>query len=258
MTSSTPSQDIIAWLVPASNCPAAERAVHMSENASRLIHCADADFLSSRIKTSLLAGGGGGPPRHALALTFTTQPPRRHGRFVLGTDPRHCDIVLPKLDGIAPQHCSVGFDGLSRLTLDDFSETGTQVWYDWDCAGDRRDHSWLLTSGYADDAFPSRVQCITADIQGVRFQIVANDHSSDRDAFAAKVDALCGQSEPAAAQLDALWSEPPCVSPFNALTFSALPVLRHIIVKSLGNNPDDQVYLWDMERPWEPMVKASA
>ncbi|EGX87693.1 hypothetical protein CCM_09654 [Cordyceps militaris CM01] len=250
----TPSQDIIAWLVPAPNCPAAEKAVYMAENASRLVPCADSAFLSSRIRTSLLASG---PPRHALALTFTTQPPRRHGRFVLGTDARHCDIVLPKLDGVAPQHCSVGFDDLSRLTLDDFSETGTQVWYDWDCAGDQRDYSWVLTSGYT-HGFPSSVQCITIDIQGVRFQIIANDHSSDEEAFATKVDVLCAQEEPAAAQLDAFWGEQPCTSPLHALAFSALPVLGHILVKSLGDNPDGEVYLWDMERPWEPMVKASA
>lgn len=250
----TPSQDIIAWLVPAPNCPAAEKAIHMPENASRLVLCTETDFLSSRIKTSLLAGG---PPRHALALTFTSQPPRRHGRFVVGTDARWCDIVLPKLDGVAPKHCSLGFDGLSRLTLDDFSETGTQVWYDWDCAGDQREYSWVLTSGYT-DGFPNKVQCITVDIQGARFQIIANDHSSERGAFAAKVDALCAQSEPAAAQLEALWSEPQCTSPLNTLAFAALPALRHIVVKSLGSNPDDEVYLWDMERPWEPMIKASA
>ncbi|OAA56823.1 Forkhead-associated (FHA) domain protein [Cordyceps fumosorosea ARSEF 2679] len=250
-----PSQDIIAWLVPAPNCPAAEEAVHMPENASGLVPCAETDFLRSRIRTSLLADG---PPRHALALTFAAQPPRRRGRFVLGTDPRLCDVVLPRLDGIAPQHCSLGFDGLSRLTLDDSSEAGTQVWYDWDCAGDLCGHSWPLTGGYA-GGFPSDVRCITVDIQGVRFQVVANDHSADRDAFAAKVDALCAQAEPAAAQLDALWSEPPlCISPLRTLAFSALPVLRHIIVKSLGSNSDGEVYLWDMERPWEPMVKASA
>lgn len=249
----TPSQDIIAWLVPAPNCPAAEKAVRMAENASRLVSCAETDFLTSRIKTSLLADG---PPRHALALTFTAQP-MRHGRFVVGTDARRCDIVLPKMDGIAPQHCSLGFDGLSRLTLDDFSETGTQVWYDWDCAGDQRDFSWVLTSGYT-DGFPGKVQCITIDIQGVRFQIIANDHSSDREGFAAKVDALCAQAEPAAAQLDALWAESNCTSPLHTLAFAALPALRHIVVKSLGSNPADEVYLWDMERPWEPMVKASA
>lgn len=246
----TPSQDIIAWLVPAPNCLAAEKAVHMSENASYLVPCAETDFLSSRIKTSLLTSG---PPRHALALTFTARPPRRHGRFVIGTDAGQCDIVLPKLDGIAPQHCSIGYDGLSRLTLDDFSETGTQVWYDWDCAGDQRDYSWVLTSGYT-DGFPGNVQCITVDIQGIRLQVIANDHSSDKEAFAAKVDTLCAQSEPAAAQLEALWGEPQC-TPLNTLAFSALPILRHIIVKSLGSNFDDEVYIWDMERPWEPMVK---
>ncbi|KAM3515065.1 hypothetical protein MY11210_001303 [Beauveria gryllotalpidicola] len=250
----TSPQDIIAWLVPAPNCPAAEKAVIMPENASRLTLCAETVFLSSRIRTSLLADG---PPRHALALTFTGQPPRRHGRFVIGTDARHCDIVLPKLDGIAPQHCSVGFDDLSRLTLDDSSETGTQIWYDWDCAGDQRHYSWILTSGYT-DGFPSNVRCITVDIQGVRFQIIANDHSSEKEAFAEKVAALCAQSEPDAAQIDALWSEPPCTSPLNIFAFPPLPVLRHIVVKSLGENPSDEVYLWDMCRPWEPMVKASA
>lgn len=249
----TPASDIIAWLVPAPNCPAAAQAVAMSENASRRVPCAESPFLSSRIKSSLLASG---PPKHALALTFTTQPPKRHGRFIIGTDARRCDVVLPTVPGVAGQHCSVGFDGLARVTFDDFSDVGTQVWYDWDCAGDLRDHSWPLSSGYT-EGFPGQVQCITVDIQGVRFQVVVNDHSEDKEAFAAKVDALCAQEEPKAAQLEALWAEPQCVSPLSTLNFS-VPALRHIIVKSLGNEPTDEVYLWDMERPWEPMVKAAA
>lgn len=267
-----PSQDIIAWLVPASNNPAAEKTLAMAANAPYLFPCADSPHLTSRIRRSLLASG---PPRHALALTFTRLPPknRRHGRFVLGTDPRRCDIVLPALPGIASQHCSLGFDGLCRLTLEDASATGTQVWYDWDCAGDQRDYSWVLSGGNHTDGgvFPSNVRCITVDIQGVRFQIIVNDHQ-DRVAFAQKVDALYTHAEeeeelePAAAQIDALWAEPPqCKSPLERLRFSALPVLRHIVVKSLGGGGTeeeeeqrDQVYVWDMERPWEPMVKASA
>lgn len=248
------SHDVIAWLVPASNCPAAAAAVTMPENASHKVSCSGSEYLSSRIKRSLLDNG---PPQHVLALTFTANPPKRHGRFVIGSDARHCDIVLPKTMGVSGQHCSIGFDGLSRLTVDDFSEAGTQVWYDWDCAGDQSNYSWVLSSGYT-AGFPSQVQCITLDIQGVRFQIVVNDHSSDKETFAAKVDALGAQSEPAAAQLDELWAEPQCTSPLNTLSFSSIPALRHIIVKSLDNSPDDAVYVWDMERPWEPMVKASA
>lgn len=243
-------QDIIAWLVPKAHCPAADKAMKLLENSMHIVSCSDSDYLLSRIRGTLA-----NTPRRAIQLSFT-QPPMRHGRFILGTDASFCDIVLPNLPGISQQHCSIGFDSLSRLTIDDFSEAGTQVWYDWDCSGDQRDTSWILSSGYS-DGFPNKTQCITIDIQGARFQIVVNNHSTDWDTFSAKVDALYEQPRLNAA-LDSIWELPECVSPLATLNFSSLPVLRHIVVKSLNSEPVEEIYVWDMERPWEPMVRASA
>ncbi|KAK3181563.1 hypothetical protein K4F52_007118 [Lecanicillium sp. MT-2017a] len=185
------------------------------------------------------------------------------------TDPRdviawlvpkaHCPAAhkaIQILENSMHIHCSIGFDSLSRLTIDDFSEAGTQVWYDWDCSGDQTNTSWILSSGCA-DGFPNKIRCITIDIQGARFQVIVNSHYADWAAFSAKVDALYEQPRMNEA-LDLVWELPQCISPMATLDFSALPVLRHIVVKSVNGEPMEEIYVWDMERPWEPMIKASA
>lgn len=138
--------------------------------------------------------------------------------------------------------------------LNDFSERGTQVWYDWESNGDQTDYTWILSSG-AEHGFPSMVQRITVDVQGVRFQIVVNDHSKDWEAYHEKVDDFLRQ--PLWSQgLSAGWDRD-SIMPVAPL-FSRVPLFQHIFVKALGEEPVGEVYLWNLSRPWEPMVKAAA
>lgn len=239
----TSHPDIIAWLVPTTHHSWADKSTQLPENASRTISSTSAyPYLSSRLSDLTHHHS-----ERAIQLTFS-QPPKRPGSFILGTDPRTCDIVLPSLEGISKQHCAISFDAQSRLVLSDFSERGTQVWYDWECNGDRTDYSWVLSSGCSDE-FPSMVQRIIVDIQGVRFQVVVNDHCADWNAFREQVDRFCEQPcwEDATPWVDASLPLPLAMSPF-----------QHIVVKSTANEHMGEVYLWNLERPWEPMVKASA
>lgn len=251
-------QDIIAWLVPSTRYSSADKATQMPQNASRLITTS-----SSRLSSTITPS----KPQNAIELSFS-QPPKQPGSFIIGTDTRTCDIVLPQTPGISPQHCALTFDAESRLVLDDFSQSGTQVWYDWESSGDRTDYSWILSSGNT-VGFPSNtVQRITIDIQGMRFLIIVNDHSADWDAYVAKVDAFCEQpsweDDWAApwigeSMLDMM---PLCSAASSAVTSAATattPLFKHIMVTDVDNDTTGgSVYLWNMARPWEPMVKASA
>ncbi|OAQ61461.1 serine/threonine protein kinase [Pochonia chlamydosporia 170] len=234
------TQDIIAWLVPTARGTPADKATNIQANNSRTVSTSSSSYLSSKLSDI------SSKPQRAIQLCFS-RAPRRLGSFVLGTDPNLCDVVLPKMAGISAQHCSISFDAESRLVLDDFSERGTQVWYDWECSGDQRDYSWILSSGSA-YGFPSTVQRIAIDIQGVRFQLVVNDHSDNWDAYKANVDAFCEQPS---------WTDG-FTSDWDTDVMYAQPLFQHIFVKGHGGEPTGEIYLWDMSRPWEPMVRAAA
>ncbi|KAL7925991.1 hypothetical protein ACQKWADRAFT_309601 [Trichoderma austrokoningii] len=235
------SEDIIAWLVPTTHHSWADKCTQIPENVSRITLTNSNSYLSSRLSNLVNYRS-----ERAIQLTFS-QPPKRPGSFILGTDPRTCDIVLPPMEGISKQHCAINFDAQSRLVLRNFSAKGTQVWYDWESNGDRTDYSWLLSSGCSGE-FPSMVQRTIVDIQGVRFQVVVNDRSEDWDTFREQVDHFCEQSrwEDAVYWADSLLLLPSEMSPF-----------QHIYVKNT-NEPMEELYLWNLERPWEPMVKVSA
>lgn len=240
------NQDIIAWLIPTTRNSPADKATAMPSNADYTISTTSSPYLTSRLSNSTAT-----TPQRAIQLSFS-QTPKQPGCIIIGTDPASCDVLLPALPGISPQHCAFGFDGESRLVLDDFSEKGTQVWYDWESNGDQRDYSWLLSGGYS-QAFPSTVQKIVIDIQGVRFQVIVNDHSDDWVAYQAKVDAFCDQPS---------WTEclstTACGGPTTAVLCSETPQYFHVIVKGLDGAPSGEVYLWNTARPWEPMIKAAA
>ncbi|KID84985.1 serine/threonine protein kinase [Metarhizium guizhouense ARSEF 977] len=229
MSNSSNPRDIIAWLVPTARGTSADKATHLPANMARTI---DISASSSHHLSSKLSHPPGCAPQRAIQLCFSQEPLRR-GRFVLGTDANRCDVLLPPAPGISAQHCSIGFDAESRLVLDDFSEAGTQVWYDWACSGDQRGHSWILSRGD---------QRVVIDVQGVRFQLVVNDRSADWEAYRADVDAFC-RPPPSREAVPSLYVQ---------------PLIRHIFVKGLGGEHTGDVYLWDLSRPWEPMVKASA
>ncbi|QPC71839.1 hypothetical protein HYE68_002591 [Fusarium pseudograminearum] len=240
--------DIIAWLVPTARNSLADKTAHLPSNIFRTLQIESSPTLSSRLPNLL-----GSRPTRAIKLSFDS-PPKRPGSFVLGSDPSTCDIVLPTLPGIDARHCELSFDAEGRLVLNDYSQAGTQVWYDWESNGDQTDYSWILSPG-AEQGFPSTVQRITVDTQGVRFQIVVNDHSDDWDAYHAKVKDFVRQ--PSWSQgLSAGWDRG-SVIPVAPL-FSSAPLFQHILVKALGEEPVGEVYLWNLARPWEPMVKAAA
>jgi hypothetical protein len=252
-TTTNTLDNVIAWLVPTARGSYADKATHMPENAFRTVSTAlpspAADFLASRLPALQTSR-----PQRALQLRFDQAPKRPGGSFVLGTDPHGCDVVLPKLPGIAPRHCSIGFDEQGRLVLDDFSDRGTQVWYDWDSVGDKAGHSWVLSSG-SQHGFPDAVRRITVDVQGVRFQIVVNDHSADWDTYHASVDAFC--APPAWSDGLTLGWDRGSLAPIVPL-FSAAPLFQHIFVKDLGEKQVGEFYVWNLSRPWEPIVKATA
>ena len=249
----TRDQQTIAWLIPTSHGTYADKATTSASNKFRLTSITSSPFLSSRLSALTPSS----TPRRAIRLAFD-QPPKRPGSFILGTDPSSCDIVLPSLPGIAHQHCALAFDAEDRLTIEDFSQAGTQVWYDWESNGDRANYTWVLSSG-GSPGFPDAVRRVEVDIQGVRFQVVANDFSRYEggwDAYHEKVEGFCTQPNWTYG-LTSGWDRA-SVSPVAPL-FSAAPLFQHIFVKSLGENqPVSEVYLWNMAKPWEPMVKASA
>lgn len=224
------NNDIIAWLVPTTRGSSADKATTLSANTPHTISPSSSKYLSSQLSDLSTK------PQRAIQLTFRHEP-RQPGRFILGTDPNCCDIVLPRARGISAQHCAISFDAQARLVLDDFSEAGTQVWFGWECSGDRRDYSWVLSGGASS-------QRVVIDIQGVRFQVIVPEHD-DWQAYTARVDAFCEQPP-----LDAFTAE-------WASVYSE-PLIQHVFVKGHGGEPTGEVYLWDMSRPWEPMVRASA
>ena len=242
----TSHDSVIAWLVPRAPGSNADKATHMAENFFRTV----TTTTSSPYLTSRLPKIVAGRPRKAIQISFD-QTPKRPGRFILGTDPRSCDIILPAIPGVDRQHCSLSFDTESRLVLEDFSEKGTQVWYDWESVGDKTDYTWVLCSA------PGTTQRITVDIQGLRFQVVLNDDpEKDIKAYQDKVDAFC-QQPTWADGLTAGWDRA-SVAPVLPL-FAAEPLFRHIFVKGFGmDEPRGEIYLWNIAKPWEPMVKAVA
>ncbi|KAF7553218.1 hypothetical protein G7046_g7167 [Stylonectria norvegica] len=242
------ASNTIAWLVPTARGSYADKATLIPSNASRTVATTSHALLASRLPSLITS-----KPQKAIQLSFAV-PPKQPGSFILGTDAKRCDVVLPPMTGISAVHCSLSFDAEARLVLNDFSDRGTQVWYDWESSGDQTDYSWVLSSGCS-HGFPNAVQRITVDIQGVRFQIVVNDHSDDWDMYRSKVDVFL--QEPAwMGNLDNTWDRF-SVLPIAPL-FSTVPLLQHIFVKSLGEEPAGEMYLWNLARPWEPMVRAGA
>ncbi|QUC23427.1 uncharacterized protein UV8b_07668 [Ustilaginoidea virens] len=231
------SSRIIAWLVPSAPNSPADKASRLPANQP-LATPASSPYLSS-------IPGLPGTARSQLALELRfDHPTKQKGTFVIGTSPE-CDIVLPPHARVSKRHCAISFDAGSRLVLRDFSEHGTQVWYDWECSGDQTGYSWVLSG--PSDGFPATVNRIIIDIQGVRFHVVLNDHSADWEGYEAQLDAFCGEDVSAAH----CWRGAGgcCGHPQS-------PVIQHVFVNEPGEPGD--VYLWDTSRPWEPMVKASA
>ena len=215
--------DTIAWLVPSCANRLALQATQMPQNAP----------LNT---TSPLSSQG-----FALRLSFS-QTPSSHLGFLIGTDPA-CDIVLPKRPGISRRHAHLTFDADSRLVLRDTSKNWTAVWYDLQSNGDRRDFSWVLSSGFT-YGFPDQVGRIVVDIQGVRFQIVVNGPGKDVEGYVRRVDdLLLGLAD----RRDAL------VAPLFQGT-EERAFVKHTVEEE-GGGP--RTFLWSVARPWDPIIPVS-
>lgn len=78
--------------------------------------------------------------------------------------------------------------------------------------------------------------------------MVVNDRSEDWDSFREQVDQFCEQPS---------WEDATYWTDSSPLLPSEMSAFQHIIVKNTSE-PAEELYLWNLERPWEPMVKASA
>jgi hypothetical protein len=252
----------IAWLIPSAGNQRALEAVQMTENLPRLVTSAASprglgialDAISENLPPPSLSGleewnrdlvhetrQCPNPTEMALKLTFDNGPKGEHG-FIFGTDAEVCDIVLPNLPGVSRQHCYISFDDQQRLILKDISRRGTAVWYDGSSTGDRPQGSWMLGNG-GTSGFPERVKKIVLDIQSIRFQIVVKEPSADLEAYTRRVDdflkATTARQESTIASLVDLDPQP--------------VFIKYRLAVEDGLPPD--TYLWNLSRPWEPMVK---
>lgn len=231
-------EHIIAWLVPTASSSYADKATYMPENFFRSIDISSLLRLQSTNLDTIQS-------QRALQLSFD-QPPKRPGRFVLGTDARACDIILPQATGVSPQHCSISFDEESRLVLHDSSEKGTQVWYGSESSGDHANHTWTLDDNGTEPA--------VVDIQGLRFQIVINNYPGrDSDAYASKIRNF--RQLPSWARHLSSGRNSVSAAPILPL-IAAEPLFRHILVKGVQADAPEDLYLWNVAKPWEPMTKA--
>lgn len=231
------NEDVIAWLVPATHCAAADKVMNNPANQSRIVATSDLPTLLPQISNSMT----GITPSRAIQLCFN-KAPKNHGRFMIGTDPKTCDIVFPKLYDASPstpevssQHCSIGFDSENRLTLDDISEWGTEVSYDWESSGRNTDFCWLLSGGNS-GGFPSSVRNITIDILGARFQVFINPHThtlQQWQSFVTKIDLMT----------ELAYQDP------EAFTMPSI----FMIAPSEGDALE--AYLWNSDCPWQPLVR---
>ncbi|SPO06563.1 uncharacterized protein DNG_09253 [Cephalotrichum gorgonifer] len=239
--------DTIAWLVPSFGNPLALQAIQNPQNAALstpslpLLASSPPPLLSPLDNTPYT-----GP---ALRLSLSHRP-KSHLGLLMGTDPS-CDVVLPKLPGISRRHCHLTFDAESRLVLRDTSKNGTAVWYDDRSNGDKRDFTWVLSSG-AECGFPDRVGTLVVDIQTVRFQVVVNPEAGRARGYVRRVDdflmELAGRREAAVAPL------------FSGRTAAAGEAgrrgrergfVKHTVEEE-GKGP--QTFLWNVARPWDPVI----
>jgi serine/threonine-protein kinase Chk2 len=205
-------EDLIASLYARDrNDNEAESALELPENKPRFVpatpQVTDPIGRHSRESTASLDGGDGEKDPNVkrstasrLQLTFALGPKTGPG-FLFGTDPKVCDVVLPKLPNISRRHCYVTFDAARRLILRDCSKHGTVVRYG-KTEGEqkkRRHFTWIL--GGPD--LPSEISSVVIELdEQMVFQVVVAEPSFPR-VFANNVDRFM-QSMNTALTLDGL------------------------------------------------------
>ncbi|KAM4055222.1 kinase [Hirsutella rhossiliensis] len=114
--------------------------------------------------------------------------PRTHHGIVFGRDPQS-DVVLPEQYGASYHHFALTFDAAKRLIVMGFDTlVGTEVTYDNDGGGKRRNFQWIVSGG-------SRLSSVKAIIvtvnKGLKFRIVAAKHNTSSPEYIEQVNRFC-------------------------------------------------------------------
>lgn len=228
--------DAIAYLIPSYGNSHAQQTIKSLQNANLLAPSLPPSAIANNT-TSLNPSTPYASPALRLTLTHTPSPEG----FLLGTDPA-CDVVLPQLPGISRRHCYITFDAGYRLVLRDVSKNGTAVWFGHRCEGDRRGAEWVLGGEGKDEGR------VVVDVQGVRFQIVVNQFAADREGYRQRVDDFLARV-----------AERESVAPplFSGLSWGRTErereraFIKHTFLDE-GKGP--QTFLWNVARPWDPVI----
>lgn len=118
-------------------------------------------------------------PRARLELRFSHSPKTSAG-FIFGCD-EDCDIVLPSLRGVSSYHFALTFDDYNRPIVRDIgSFIGTQVTYNNDGKGTRREFSWIV-GGHP---VPGEETPIVVEInESLKFQLAISSHDMDSQSY---------------------------------------------------------------------------
>ena len=151
--------DIIAILYPEQDYDGsfAVTVLQMNENASFRVEQAEHEPNLSPLRgrdtrestpsvrdiDCMLSDDDAPPSGQGLRLTFSHRPKAGNG-FMLGTDAKRCDIVLPSKPLISRCHCYLTFDNERRLIVRDRSKHGTSVTYNGHGGQSRRNFTWIV------------------------------------------------------------------------------------------------------------------
>ncbi|KAK7429742.1 hypothetical protein QQZ08_003768 [Neonectria magnoliae] len=148
------------------------------------------DIASAAIRSSTLYVPGTTPPR--LELRFSNFPSNAHG-FVFGSG-KDCAMIIP--DNYASSlHFAVSFDKERRLVIKDLgSLRGTQVTYDGQGSGVRRNFTWIIGG----NKMARKNRPIVIELSdNLSFEIKAAHYDVESQAYLGMVDRLCRDSRPA-------------------------------------------------------------
>lgn len=138
--------------------------------------------------------------RPFIEIRFSKIPRSSHG-VIFGRN-KKSDVLLPDIKGLSSFHFSLTFDEQKRLIVKDLgSLIGTEVTYDTEGGGARRNFSWIIGG----DRRALRAQNVVINIrEKVQFQIVAIKHNIKSPSYIDNVEKFCQGSVTAEGLLDDL------------------------------------------------------
>ncbi|MCJ1246659.1 hypothetical protein MMC30_003868 [Trapelia coarctata] len=175
---------LIACLFAVDQNSITPEAIFMNKDTSLYIQPQKRAKSGRRSRESTVSVGGDEDPTSYPGLQLTFKPAPRDGQgYILGTEKKLCNIVLPDLKKISRRHCSLTFDENRRLVLRDFSRTGTTVTYGGK-GKEKRDHfTWILSG---DEGIQNAE--IVIQIDQISFRIVVAKHDIDSRSYVDNVD----------------------------------------------------------------------